>query len=144
MTGTPKESSSVMIVYYYGATVIFLLLDYLLGINVRLAFLAEAPVWRAIYYAFCLICLVLMMRRPGWAPWIGTLESLISLCALIISTALRILIVSDDMIEHGRGFVSISEIVNFLIASMVMYWAYSRGLKSIATSERGGLFTRDW
>jgi hypothetical protein len=50
---------------YYAATAIFILLDYFLDINVRLAALDQAPFWRVAYYVFCFVCLALMIWRPN-------------------------------------------------------------------------------
>ena len=38
---------------YYAATALFLLMDYGLGINVRVAFLESTPTLRLLYYAVC-------------------------------------------------------------------------------------------
>jgi len=45
--------------------------------------------------------------------------------------ALRVTIVTDEMIESGRGAVTMSEIVNFVIASGATYIAYMRGARNI-------------
>ena len=52
--------SAKMLRFYYVGTAVFLLLDYLFGINVRLASLDAFPGWRAIYYLVCFACLGLM------------------------------------------------------------------------------------
>ena len=72
-----------------------------------------------------------MYWRPSWSGWIATGESLITLSLLIISMALRVTIVTDEMIENGRGAVTMSEIVNFIIASGAAYVAYMRGARNI-------------
>ena len=131
MSPAPLLSPARILAAYYGATVVFMLLDYLLGINVRLASLQDWPAWRAYYYAFCLLCFALMIWRPAWRSWIGIAESLITMSLLIINMALRVVVVSDEMIESGRGFVSTAEIVNFLIASSVVYLAYMQQMQSL-------------
>jgi len=47
-----------------------------------------------------------MLRRPAWSSYIGAPESLLTLSLLIISMAMRVMVVTDEMIEEGRGFVT--------------------------------------
>lgn len=71
-----------VLVSYYAATALFLLLDYLLGINLRLAFLDANAGFRAAYYAFCFACLAAMLWRPAWTVAIAAFESLLTLAAM--------------------------------------------------------------
>ncbi len=121
-------ASTRLITGYYGATFIFVLLDYLLDFNIRLIFLDAWPAWRASYYGMCLCFFGVMLWRPSWSSAIGAAESLLTLSALIISTAARVMIVSDEMIEDGRGFVTINELLNFAIAGTISYVSLMRGV----------------
>ena len=76
---------------YYAATALFLFLDYVFGINIRLASLDAFPVWKAIYYVFCFVCLGLIWRRPLLSHWIGTIESLFTLVLLIVTMGVRVM-----------------------------------------------------
>ena len=142
MTTAFRLSPANILVAYYGATVVFMLLDYLFGINVRLAFLQEWPGWRGVYYAFCLLCFGLMIRRPAWRSWIGIAESLITLSMLIINMALRVVIVTDEMIESGRGFVTMAELFNFLFATGIVYFGYLQQLQAVQASSKSSIFTK--
>lgn len=117
--------------WYYGATVVFLLLDYVVGINVRVAFLEPLPAARAAYYAICFACLGLMIWRPDWTVLIGTFESLVTLVALIFSMALRVIVPTDAIFVENASFVTPQEMINFLIAGSVAYLAWVRGLKAL-------------
>jgi hypothetical protein len=119
------------ITLYYAATILFVLIDYGLGVNLRIAFLEPYPLIRITYYAVCFGCLALMLWKPRWAALIGGIESLIALSALIISMMLRIMIVSDEILEKGSGFVSIEEIFNYLIVGSIAYLSYLRGIESL-------------
>jgi len=122
-----------ILVTYYAATVLFLWLDYGFDINVRVAFLESAPGLKTLYYLVCFTCLALVLWRPALTTFVGMIESLATLMALIINMALRSMIVSDSMIESGSGFVTIPEIVNFLIAGGAAYVAYLQGIRSMAS-----------
>ncbi len=115
----------------------FLLLDYVVGLNVRLAFLETWPLWRAAYYGFCFLCLALMIWRPAWTTLIGSFESLVTLVALIFSMAIRTLVVTDQMIETGTGYVTVEEVTNFMLAGGIAYLAWVRGINQLRR-ELGG------
>ena len=127
----PRDPTSRILVLYYAATAVFLLLDYLAGLNVRLAFLDAWPMARAAYYGICFLCLALMMWRPAWTTFVSAFESLVTLVALIISMALRTLVVTDQMIETGAGFVTIEEIINFMLSGGIAYLAWIKGMSRL-------------
>ncbi len=121
---------------YYAATLLFVILDYFMNINVRLAFLEAWPEMRALYYLLCFVCLGLMIWRPGWSLWIGTIESMLSLSLLIITMGVRVMTMSEQMLRTGSGLITISEIMNFFIVAGVAWLAYMRGVKAIQTQSR--------
>lgn len=129
-----------VLIAYYAATLLFLALDYRGGLNVRVAFLEPFPAWRAAYYGVCFLCLALVVWQPGWSVIVGAFESLVTLCALIISFGMRAILVTDAMLESGRGFVTMPEIVNFVISGGVAWLVWTRGMREIArTGTRSGL-----
>ena len=123
--------SSKILVLYYAATVLFLLLDFALGFNIRLAFLESLPMARIAYYAVCFTCLGLMLWRPAWTVLIGAFESIVTLSALIIGMGVRTLLLTDRMLETGTGFITMPEIYNFLISGGIAYIAWMKGLKEL-------------
>lgn len=120
---------------YYAATILFLLLDFVLGVNVRVAFLEPFPMARLSYYLICFVLFALMLWRPGWALLIGTIESLVAVVALTFSMALRVMIVTDEMIETGVGFVTTEEIFNYLIVGGIAYFSWAQGVKALKGSK---------
>lgn len=118
--------------WYYAATVVFLLLDYVFGINVRVAFLEPWPVARVAYYAVCFACLALMIWRPVWTTLVGTFESLVTLVALILGMAIRVMVPTDAIFEENVAFVTIPEIMNFVISGSIAYLAWIKGLKQLS------------
>ena len=125
------EDSRRLLLVYYAATALFLLLDYGLNINVRLAFLEAYPLWRGAYYVFCFSCLSLMFWRPALTEIVGAFESLLTLVALILNIAIRSMVITDEMIETGRGAVTTPEIINFILSGSIAYYAWSRGVKAM-------------
>jgi len=119
---------------YYAATILFLLLDYVLGINLRVAFLEPYPTARLAYYAICFTCFAVILWRPAWASLVGGIESLVALVALTFSMMLRVMIVTDEMIDKGTGFVTSQEIFNYLIVGSIAYLSWSRSIRSLKES----------
>ena len=124
-------TSSKFLRIYYAATLLFVILDYFLNINVRLAFLEAWPEMRALYYLLCFTCLGLMIWRPRWSLWIGTIESMLALSLLLVTMGVRVMTMSDQMYRIGSGLVTMSEIMNFMIVSSVAYFAYERGVQAL-------------
>lgn len=118
---------------YYAATAIFATLDFGFDINVRAAFLESAPGLRLVFYVVLFACFALTIWRPAWTTLIGTVESLVTLAALIINMGLRTMVVTDQMLETGAGIVTMSEIVNFLIAGGAAYVAYVQGIRNLTS-----------
>ena len=119
-----------MIRIYYLATVIFLLMDFVFELNVRIAFFENSPVLRASYYAIIFICMALILWRPSWTVRISAVESMFVLIALILSMGMRTILVSDAMIEGG-DFVTMPEIINFMISGGIAYVAFTKGIKEL-------------
>ena len=128
-------SATRILPWYYAATAVFLLLDYVAGINVRVAFLESLPLGRAAYYGICFVCLALMIWRPAWTTLIGTFESLVTLIALIFSMGIRVLVPTDAIFDENATFVTSSEVINFIIAGSMAYFAWVRGLKELTGGE---------
>jgi len=110
---------------------VFLVLDYAMGFNIRVAFLESYPVARIAYYGVCFTCLALMLWRPAWTVLISAFESIVTLSALIIGMGMRTLLVTDRMLETGAGLVTMPEVYNFIISGSIAYVAWVRGINSL-------------
>jgi hypothetical protein len=117
---------------YYAATVLFLLLDYGAGLNLRIAFLDPYPVWRAAYYGVCFLCLGIIIWRPALTVIVAAFESLVTLSALIIGFAMRAILVTDNMLEGSADLIDAQEVFNFLLSGSIAYVAWLRGVKELS------------
>ena len=70
--------------WYFYITPLFILLDYILGLNVRVSALDSMPGYKNLYYGFCILCGVLMYIIPRFSALIAFIESLINLAMLIL------------------------------------------------------------
>ena len=117
--------------WYYAATLVFLLLDYVGGVNVRVAFLDTLPTARMAYYGICLVCFGLMVWRPAWTTLIGTFESLVTMIALIFGMAIRVMVPNDAIFSENAAIVSTEQLVYFVLAGAIAYFAWVKGIKSL-------------
>ena len=61
---------------------------------------------------------------------------MLALSLLIITMGVRVMTVSEQLLRTGSGWVTMSEIMNFMIVSMAAWFAYSRGLAAIQEQSR--------
>lgn len=134
--------SRKILVVYYAATALFVSLDFGFGVNLRVAVLEGAPGLRLGFYAVLFACFALMLWRPNWTAVIGGIESLATLIALIVNMALRSMIVTDAMLESGTGFVTVPEIINFIIVGAAAYVSYMQGISALQQKLQEGLQAR--
>lgn len=118
--------------WYYAATVLFVLLDYGVHINVRVAFLADWPLARLAYYGICFACLALMMWRPNWTTLIGAFESLVTIVALIFGMMTRIMLATDAIVDEHAVILRSEEVFNFLISGSAAYLSWTVGIRELS------------
>ena len=137
MSATPNTAPRRVLQAYYAATIVFLLLDYGAGLNVRIAGLEGFPQLKAGYYLVIFACFGLTLWRPAWSTAVGVVESLATLVTLIFSVALRSMFISDQVLETGGAFISAPELVNFMISgSIINYRGMQRWIYWNASTRR--------
>ena len=129
------ENGSFFLRLYYAATALFLLLDFVFNINVRVAFLEQWPGWRLFYYGLCFAIFAAIAWRPALAGLLGVAESLVTLVALILTMAVRVMVVPVDALETGYAAVTVEEIVNFLLSGGIAWFYWQRGMRALVSAE---------
>lgn len=115
---------------YYLATAVFFLLDITMGVNIRIAFFEGAPTLKWIYYATCMGLAGLMLWREELTVLISVIESLIVVVSLTLSMGMRTMRITDAAFEGG-SFVTMEEILNFVISGGIAYFAWVRGMQEL-------------
>lgn len=115
---------------YYAATAAFVLLDYGFGLNVRLAFLDDLPIWRIAYYIGCGVLFFVMQRFPQSAPLLAAVESLTNLVGLILETGVRVMVPSMALLERGEGLLTATDVINFLLSGSIAYLSWQSRAKA--------------
>ena len=111
---------------YYLATAGFVLLDFGLGINVRLSFLDQHDGWRLLYYLVCFACLAVIVVKPALTVAVTAVESLVTMVALILSTATRVMIP-----DSAAGLPGVEELINFLVSGFAAYLSWTRSMTTL-------------
>lgn len=127
----PRAPGTLPLAVYYAATLGFLAADLGFGFTARAAFFGDSVTLRLGWYALCCACFAVVVWKPLWAAVVALLESVASLSLLILTTALRVVIVTDDMIETGRGAVTAMEMINFLLSGGVGWFALQLNLRRL-------------
>jgi hypothetical protein len=121
-----KNRIMEIIKWYYWATVIFVVLDLAFSINIRTAAFGGNAIYKFYYYAFCFICLAVIMLKPKLAFIVGLLESTISIVLLILGFLVPLYLVPGQ-IESGVDLASVvttNKIINFLISATIESFAF--------------------
>ena len=128
-----QHTASRLLMGYYDATLVFLVLDLGLDVNVRLSFLDGAPVWKAAYYAFCMACAAVMHWRPEFRIFVAAVEGLITMLGLIFGMYLGYTLagVSD-------AFEVLQVMLNYAISGGFAYLSWSRGLRALGLKSLHG------
>jgi hypothetical protein len=123
-------------VYYLLATPGFMVLDYVVGANIRVAFLDGHPGLRAWYYAIALACGAVVLARPRLAPVVGVTESAANIGFLIIGVFVAYLGMLDDAGGPGDIVNPFTQraIVNLVISAT---WGYASYINAVRRMQRG-------
>jgi hypothetical protein len=122
--------------WYYYATPLFILLDYLLGINVRVSALDAMPLYKNVYYGFCILCGVCIFILPRYSPFVALLESGINFLMMILLLYLPYVrcIMQEDIIGEGwqnMEALNLKHFFNILIAGVVAVYAFRASIHRV-------------
>ena len=125
--------------WYYYATLLFILLDYLLGINIRVSALDTLPLQKNAYYGFCIICALCIYIFPKYSPLVALFESAINIIMIIFLLFLPYvrLISQDDILGEGwqaAESFSLQSIFNLILAANVAGFALKESINRLKTS----------
>ncbi len=122
----PQAGLNRALAGYYMATLGFVVLDFGLGINVRLSFLDQYDGWRILYYLVCLACLFIVLVKPALTVAVTAVESLVTMVALILSTATRVMIPGAE-----GGVPGVEELINFLVSGFAAHLSWTRSMTTL-------------
>jgi hypothetical protein len=127
--------------FYYYITPLFILLDYFGGINVRVAVLDSMPMYKNLYYGFCIFCAVCVYFRPQFTAVVTLFESTIIVLITVLSVFMpyiQFIMQSDDVLNEDWDIMnafSIPRIVNLILAGVIAMIAFYGSLNTLGISE---------
>ena len=130
---------SMTSLYYYG-TPLFILMDYYGGISVRVAVLDAMPLYKNLYYGFCVLCGVGMYALPRCAPIVALFESTINILLIVLAVFLpyvQTVLQSDNILDsnwEAASAFAIPRIVNLVLAGTVAVFAFHGSLDVLGIS----------
>ncbi len=105
---------------YYLLTPLFIVLDALYGINVRVSGLAS-PELRYLYYGFCLLCALACYWQSRYSALIAVAESSVNLLILLAGVMIPVVrlgdLAGDTAVSAG---ISGYNVVNFLLSGGIL------------------------
>ena len=129
--------------FYYYITPLFILLDYFGGLSVRAAVLDSMPLYKNLYYGFCVFCAVGIYFRPGFSAVVALFESMIIVLMTVMSVFLpyvRYIMEADDVLNTNWDFpnaFSVPRIVNIVLSGTVGIIAFHGSLRMLEIPEGG-------
>lgn len=84
--GVPMSALRIIRGYYF-ATPVFLVVEIVTGLELRVSEYIGSPGWRVAYYGFCFLCMAAIVLRPKISVAIGLIECSTNLIVLFVGTA---------------------------------------------------------
>lgn len=131
------------IVWFYLATPVFFLADWLWGINIRIVALDDMPWLKYLYYALCLGCGVLTAARPRLTHVVGLTESAVNVVLVVLTIPLAVARALNEMaaaapVIHNpfTNLFFVNLALSTLVCLTVLFWhEYHYERQSVSPSE---------
>jgi hypothetical protein len=123
--------------YYYLMTPVFILLDYAVGVNIRVAALDAMPLYKNLYYGFCIVCGIVVFVWPLTSAVVALLESAI-IILITIWSLFRPIIESLEQVAELSGDWKAVEVLQFegttnlLMAATIAVLAFRMNAAALA------------
>jgi hypothetical protein len=137
--------SARFVALVYWSTPLFVALDFLYGVSLRIPFLDALPGAKVAYYAADLACGVAIALWPRWTAAIGLGESALSIALLVLSTGAAYLAVLDSAaspnVVIANPFTP-QAVTSLAISAAVLAASYTSRLRTAAcglTAARAGI-----
>ena len=119
--------------YYFNATPLFALADWLLGVNIRAVAFEGHPRHRAAYYAACVAGSIALRWRPEWSATLGLADSSLNIALLCVSILAPYYALADQIgagqtpgNPYTPSFV-INSLISLTIWTVAFYGANGKG-----------------
>ena len=113
---------------YYLTTPVFLIIDIVWGINIRIPFLNHLSFMKYTYYTIAFACGIYTYKHPQKADIVGLLESSINIGILVIGFMLTYYNLSFTMLDDTTfdNPFTVKAIINFSLSGSIFLISYYR------------------
>ena len=133
--------NSIARLYFY-ITPVFIFVDYFWGVSVRVSALDSWPVYKNVYYGFCILCGVCMYFIPRYSAVVAFFESTINFMMLVLSIFLQyiqtITNLMDDVLETDfkamEGSLTAESMTNLAIVGFCLILTFRTSIDTIRIS----------
>jgi len=94
--------NSIARLYFY-ITPLFIFVDYFWGVSVRVSALDSWPLYKNLYYGFCILCGVCMYIIPRYSAVVALFESMINFMMLVLSIFLQYIQTITNLMDDALG-----------------------------------------
>jgi len=127
--------------WYFYITPLFILLDYIWGVNVRVSALDSIPVYKNLYYGFCILCGVCMYFVPRYSAIVTLFESIINFAMIVFSIFMpyiQNMIYAEDILNADfkamEESINAQSIVNLVIVGSFVVLTFQKSIQTIQES----------
>ena len=127
--------------WYFYITPLFILLDYIWGVNVRVSALDSMPVYKNLYYGFCILCGVCMYFVPRYSAVVTLFESIINFGMIVFSIFMpyiRNMIYAEDILNADfkamEEAINAQSIANLVIVGSFVVLTFHKSIRTIQES----------
>lgn len=124
--------------WYFYITPLFILLDYFGGVNVRVSALDSMPLYKNLYYGFCILCGICMYIVPRYSAVVALFESTINFMMIVLGIFVpyvqNILYVDDILSADFKAMeesLNIQSIVNLVIVGSFVVLTFHKSVQTI-------------
>jgi len=132
---------SISSLYYY-VTPAFILLDYVWGVNVRVAVLDGMPLYKNLYYGFCILCGGVVYILPWLSAAVALFESIIMIVMTVLGFFLpymRLLNSGGDILNTDLrvfGEFGVPNATNFIMALAIAAISFRASIHALEEGSR--------
>ncbi len=127
--------------WYFYITPLFIFVDYFWGVSVRVSALDSWPLYKNLYYGFCILCGVCMYFVPRYSAVVTLFESIINFGMIVFSIFMpyiRNMIYAEDILNADfkamEEAINAQSIANLVIVGSFVVLTFHKSIQTIQES----------
>ena len=131
------EAKQTIPKWYYYITPLFILLDYVWGISIRVTMFDSMPQYKKLYYGFCILCGVFIYAVPKLTPAVALFESSINFLVTVMAVFMpyiNFITKTDDFLTTDLPTVAgfdAPHIINIILAGAIAILGFHGSIRML-------------